>query len=84
MTKTKTLPKTPKHPLPSFETIEAATSGDVIAINAILRHYDGYMNSLASRLCIDTYGNLHTAVDPEMKRRLETKLITKILQFRVA
>jgi len=83
LTKTKTS-KTPKHPLPSFETIEAATTGDIIAINAVLRHYDGYMNSLCSRPCVDTYGNFYMAVDPEMKRRLETKLITKILQFRVA
>ncbi|MDR1892606.1 MAG: helix-turn-helix domain-containing protein [Oscillospiraceae bacterium] len=72
------------HSLPPFETIEAAASGDVCAINAILRHYNGYILSLSSRLCFDPYGNVHKVVDPEMKRRLETKLLTRILKFRVA
>jgi len=76
--------KTSKYSLPPFETIEAATSGDVCAINAILRHYSGYILSLSSRPCVDSFGNLHMVVDPEMKRRLETKLITRILKFRVA
>jgi len=76
--------KTSNYSLPSFETIEAATTGDVCAINAILRHYNGYILSLSSRPSIDTFGNLHMVVDPEMKRRLETKLITRILKFRVA
>jgi len=76
--------KTRKHRLLSFEIVRAATTGDVIAINAVLRHYNGYILSLSSRPCIDSYGNLHMVVDPEMKRRLETKLITRILKFRVA
>ena len=76
--------KTSNHALPPFETIEAATTGDVCAINAILRHYNGYILSLSSRLCIDPFGNMQMVVDPEMKRRLETKLITRILKFRVA
>lgn len=80
MTKT----KNSKYSLPPFETIEAATTGDVCAINAILRHYNGYILSLSSRPCMDSCGNLHMVVDQEMKRRLETKLITRILKFRVA
>jgi len=67
MTETKTR-KTNNHNLPPFETIAAAATGDVSAINAILRHYNGYILSLSSRLCIDTFGNVHKAVDPEMKR----------------
>ena len=73
-----------KHSLPLFETITAATNGDVRAINAILRHYNGYILSLSGRPCFDSLGNLRLVVDPEMKRRLETKLITRILKFRVA
>jgi len=75
---------TNKHALLPFETIEAATTGDVCAINTILQHYNGYILTLSSRPCVDPFGNLHMVVDPEMKRRLETKLITRILKFRVA
>jgi len=76
--------KTNNRALPSFEVIKAATTGDVCAINAVLRHYNGYILSLCSRPCVDIFGNKHMVVDPEMKRRLETKLITRILKFRVA
>ena len=31
----------------------------------------------------DEYGNPHLCVDEELRRRLETKLITKLLTFRV-
>ena len=76
--------KTNSRNLPPFAVIEAAAAGDVCAINAVLRHYNGYILSLSSRLCIDATGNVHISVDPEMRRRLETKLITRILKFRVA
>jgi len=69
---------------PPFKTIVAATQGDVIAINAILRHYDGYICSLSTRPMYDEQGRVHMVVNPDMRRHLETKLITRILKFRVA
>ncbi len=66
--------------LPSI-TIEAAASGDVDAINAVLKHYERYIAALATRTLYDENGNPHLCVDEEMKRRLETKLITNILSF---
>lgn len=64
-----------------FHIIKAATEGDVEAINAVLRHYEGYIASLSTRKLFDTYGKLYYYVDETLRRRLETKLITKILDF---
>lgn len=36
------------------------------------------------RTVYDDYGNPHTRVDDDMRRRLETKLIEKVLDFKVA
>lgn len=67
-----------------FPVIAAASNGDVDAINAILKHYEGYIASLSLRRVYDEEGNGYTIVDEELRRRLETKLIVKILSFEVA
>ena len=66
-----------------FSVIEAAASGDVDAINRVLKHYEGYIIALSVRRLFDEDGNTHYFVDSEVRRTLETKLITKILQFDV-
>jgi len=66
-----------------FVTIEAAAAGDVDAINAVLSHYERYISALATRTLYDENGNPHLCVDEAMMRRLETKLITRILNFDV-
>ena len=66
-----------------FSVIQKAAGGDVEAINAVLKHYEGYIARLSLRELHDEYGNPHLCVDEELRRRLETKLITKILTFRV-
>ena len=70
------------HLLP-FSVIQKAAGGDVEAINAVLKHYEGYISRLSLRELYDEYGNPRLCVDEELRRRLETKLITKILAFRV-
>ena len=67
-----------------YPVIEAAAGGDVDAINAVLEHYAGYICTLSARPFIDDAGTVHMRVDPEMRRRLETKLITRILKFKIA
>ena len=67
-----------------FNVIRAASLGDVEAIGKILAYYDGYINALASRRVHDDAGNTYTMVDAELKRRLETKLIVKILEIKIA
>lgn len=66
-----------------YAVIQNATSGDVEAINAVLKHYEGYIAKLSMRELYDEFGNLRLGIDEELRRRLETKLITKILTFRV-
>ncbi|MDO4554658.1 MAG: helix-turn-helix domain-containing protein [Lachnospiraceae bacterium] len=67
----------------SFHTIMAASEGDVVAINQVLAHYEGYIATLSTRKFVDEYGQAHYCVDETLRRRLETKLITKILQFKI-
>ncbi len=64
-----------------FAVIEAAASGDVGAINKVLKHYEGYIIALSTKRLFDEDGNAHYFVDEEMRRTLETKLIVKIMQF---
>ncbi len=76
--------KTTGNPLVSYPVIVLAASGDVDAINAVLKHYEGYIAALSTRQLYDEGGNSHLCIDEALRRRLETKLITKILTFNVA
>jgi hypothetical protein len=64
-----------------FPVIEAAASGDVSAINKVLKHYERYIIALSTRQFYDENGTARLCVDNEVRRALETKLIVKILQF---
>lgn len=66
-----------------FPTIEAATRGDTEALCAILKHYDGYINTLCTRLFKDEAGNTYYYVDEEMKNRLQVRLIARTLAFEI-
>ena len=73
-----------KENLLPFHIIKAASEGDVSAINAVLKHYEGYIITLSTRKLYDEGGQVYYCVDETLRRRLETKLITKILDFEVA
>ena len=66
-----------------YSTIEAAASGNVDAINAVLKHYKRYTASLATRKLYDENGALHICFNEEKLCRMRTKLITKILDFKI-
>lgn len=66
-----------------FPVIAAAVNGNVDAIHSVLKHYEGYIAALSMRKLYDKNGCSHWCVDEEMRRRLETKLITRILTFRL-
>jgi len=72
------------HSLIPYPVIVLAAGGDVDAINAVLKHYEGYIAVLATRQLFDENGNPHLCVDEGLRRRLETKLITAILTFDAA
>ena len=66
-----------------YSIVEAAASGNVDAINAVLAHYERYIAALSTRTLYDENGMPHLCVDEEMRRRLETILITRIIGFNV-
>ena len=65
-----------------YSTIEAAATGNVDAINAVLKHFERYIAALSTKKLFDENGVAHFCVDMEAKRRMETKLITRILGFK--
>ena len=68
----------------SSPVIVAASNGDVDAINQVLKHYEGYIITLSTRTLYDEYGNPHICVDETIRRRLQTKLIAAVLNFKLA
>ena len=71
--------KITKQNLPAYSVITNAIAGDVNAVNAVLRHYEGYIAALATKQLYDKNGNLYQGIDEDLRRRLETKLITAIV-----
>ena len=67
-----------------YPVIVSAVSGNVDAINMVLKHFEGFIAALSTRTMYDEAGNPHLYVDEELRRRLETKLIAKIPTFKVA
>lgn len=72
--------KIPEERLLPYETICAAVDADPGALATVLRHFDGYISAKATRIFYDEYGQSYRCVDPELKRRIENKLIARIIQ----
>lgn len=70
----------PEDQLLPFSIIESATQGDPDAISSVLNHFDGYIATLSTRTLYDEYGRSYRCLDPELKKRMEAKLIIRILQ----
>ena len=64
----------------SLSVFAEARAGDPLAMERILRYYDGYMNKLCTRTLHDLDGSPHVRVDEYMKHRLQNKLIRAILK----
>ena len=56
-----------------LSVIEAVRVGDPLAVESVLRYYDGYMNKLCTRTLYDLDGLPHVRVDEHMKDRLQAK-----------
>ena len=67
-----------------FATISSASSGDIYAIEDILKHYDRYICACSSRLLYDENGNVSKVVNEELKGLIKTAVITRILTFEIA
>lgn len=64
-----------------YPIIVAASQGDVEAIQIVLSHFTGYIITLSTRLLFDEFGNPHVCVDEDLRRRIEAKLVSKLLLF---
>ena len=55
----------------------------LMLLKKVLKHYDGYIDNLSRRKMYDEYGQIHYCVDETLKRRLQTKLLIKTLNFKI-
>lgn len=69
--------------LPEFEEILAAMEGDAQAMNEILAYFSPYIESECKRRVDEEQDKIRYETDEYMRRRLETKLISKILDFKI-
>ena len=56
-----------------------ARAGDPLAMERILRYYDGYINKLCTRTLYDKNDLPYIGVDEYMKHRLQAKLVEAIV-----
>lgn len=66
-----------------FEIIAKSTKGDVESINKVLNHFSGYIAKMSVRKIYDDFGNVRYIVDDDICKRIENKLVSKILLFRI-
>ena len=66
-----------------FDVMKEAIQGDADSINQIVAYFQPYINARCKRKFKDEFGHELYVTDEYMKRRLETKLITKILDFKI-
>ena len=66
-----------------FEVIAKSTKGDVESINKVLNHFSGYIAKMSVRKIYDNFGNARYIIDDDICKRIENKLVSKILLFRI-
>lgn len=74
--------KKQKNLLP-YTTIKAATEGDAMAMQKILKHYEGYIAKLSTKILSDEYGKKYYVVDKDRQEHLTTALLQMILDFEI-
>ena len=62
-----------------YATILAAKKGDPDAMKMILDHYDKLVNFYSQRTLFDEYGNTYIIVDPEIKERINAKIMYRVV-----
>ena len=64
--------------------IEGGHAGDSLAVESVLRYYDGYMNKLCTGHSTIWTVLPHVRVDEYMKHRLQAKLTEVIVNKKIA
>lgn len=65
----------------AYSTVAAAVHGDAEAIQSVLKYYERYISTLATRTMFDAFGEPRICVDISLKHRLESKLLARIGAF---
>lgn len=65
----------------AYSTIVAAVHGESEAIQKVVKYYESYISTLATRTMFDAYGDPRICVDISLKHRLESKLLARIGAF---
>lgn len=69
----------PENRLLPFDVIEAATTGDSEALAQVLKHFEGYIAKMSTRIFYDEFGQSYLRVDDDLKQRIECKLMAQII-----
>ena len=62
-----------------IDVIEAARTGDPLALQRVLRYYDRYINKICTRTLYGKDGLPRIGIDEYMKHRLQAKLTEAIV-----
>lgn len=65
----------------TYETARAATGGDVLALEKVLAHLDGYIDRLCTQPYVDGVERVTYGVDSQRKTYLQGKLLAAILRY---
>lgn len=66
-----------------YPVIVLAVSGNVEAIEMVLKHFEHYIIKMSVRQFYDIKGNIYYRMDEEIRHMIESKLIMKILNFKI-
>ena len=66
----------------SSDLICNAVNGQPDALETLIRHYDGYINSKCAYEYVDENGILRKRVDHDMKSQVQIKLVEAIKKWR--
>ena len=66
-----------------YPVIVLAVSGNMKAIEMVLKHFEHYIIKMSVRQFYDIKGNIYYHIDEEIRHIIESKLIMKILDFKI-
>ena len=66
-----------------YPVIVLAVSGNIEAIEMVLKHFERYIIKMSVRQFYDIQGNIYYRMDEEIRHSIETRLIMRILKFKI-
>lgn len=67
----------------TYEVMVAATMGDPVAAEQVLRYFDGYIDRLCTHHFVDEVGRVTYGVDTARKTQLQGKLLAAMMRFKL-